>query len=88
MTEQEIYRKAVKVCGRDAQMGMLQEECAEVIQAVNKLRRGALGAADNLCEEIADVEIMLAQMRCVLPENRIEFFKKLKLERLEKMLEG
>lgn len=46
-------------------LDILQEECAEVIQAVSKVRR--FGIEDNieeLCKEIADVEylIKLAKM--------------------------
>ena len=44
------------------------EECAELIQAINKLWRakeiaGAKEAGDNLVKEIADVQIMLWQMQ-------------------------
>lgn len=50
--------------GREAQMGVAQEECAELIQAISKVRRK--GATDDsrghLAEEIADVLIMCAQL--------------------------
>lgn len=55
-----------------AQMGQTTEECAELIQALNKYRRflyigqptniTETKAIDNICEEIADVSIMLDQM--------------------------
>ena len=50
--------------GREAQMGVAQEECAELIQAISKARRK--GATDDsrghLAEEIADVRIMCEQL--------------------------
>ena len=48
----------------DTQLGVAQEECAELIQAISKVRRrGECPATMNhLAEEIADVEIMCAQL--------------------------
>ena len=46
-------------------LDILQEECAEVIQAVSKVRRfGLRNNVEELCKEIADVEylIKLAKM--------------------------
>lgn len=41
-------------------LSILQEECAEVIQAVSKVRRfGAGNNIEELCKEIADVEVMI-----------------------------
>lgn len=41
-------------------LSILQEECAEVIQAVSKVRRfGADNNIQELCKEIADVEVMV-----------------------------
>jgi len=42
-------------------MSILQEECAEVIQAVSKVRRfGKENNMEELCKEIADVEVMIS----------------------------
>lgn len=58
----------------EAQSNQLVEECAELIQAVNKYRRVETGlgqpvaedkkaiARDNLVEEIADVEVISMRM--------------------------
>lgn len=48
--------------GPEAQSWMLVEEVAELILAICKHRRGA-DNLDNIAEEIADVGIMLDQMR-------------------------
>ena len=90
MTEPEkkaLLRKAIETFGVDSQIGMLQEECAEAIQAVNKVRRGQRGAVDHLCEEVADVLIMCEQMKVALPEATIEFYYNEKLERLRKAVD-
>ena len=55
--------------GYDAQSNMLMEECAELIQAMNKHKRamasgkGMFEAIEQLTEEIADVELMIEQIR-------------------------
>ena len=58
--------------GLEPQLNVLQEECAELIQAISKYRRDGITLASvpsGLIEEIADVEIMLGQMRILLGEH-------------------
>ena len=57
-TEDRI-RKIADYYGLDAQLDMLQEECAELIQAVSKYKRTRV---TNIVEEMADVFIMLDQI--------------------------
>lgn len=68
-------REQVCVCneiaqhyGRDAQLRLAQEECAELIQAINKYYRngGDWLSRQGLLDEIADVTIMITQMRLLL----------------------
>lgn len=48
-------------------MDILQEECAELIQAVSKHRRMINSSSYvNLAEEIADVEVMIEQIKYLL----------------------
>lgn len=86
--------------GYEAQSNQLIEECAELIQAVNKYRRAVarLGepvaedkkavALDNLVEEIADVEIMLEQVKYLLqiPEEDIQAIKLYKVNRTKERI--
>ena len=70
--------------GYETQGGMMVEECAELIQAVNKYSRDH--SADNvrqISEEIADVEIMLSQIKYLLSidKDAIEDVKRGKLNR-------
>jgi NTP pyrophosphatase (non-canonical NTP hydrolase) len=86
-----IFATAIQKWGIESQMGMLQEECAEVIVAVNKLfRKGILNreCEKSLCEELADVEIMCLQMR-ELPgyAMQIDEQKARKIKRLHDLLE-
>lgn len=80
--------KAIETFGREPQMRMVQEECAELIQAINKyIRKGNGEGSSNLCEEIADVEIMIAQLRIMLNADAvIDGIKESKIERLKNRL--
>lgn len=78
------------------------EECAELIQAVNKYRRVETGlgqpvaedkkaiARDNLVEEIADVELMLEQVKYLLqiPEDELLAVKTFKVNRTRERMEN
>lgn len=88
MITQEL-KKIADYYGYEAQSNQLVEECAELIQAVSKYRRAVLGkgqpvaeeikviALSNIIEEIADVEVMLEQIKYLLqiPEDDIEAVK-------------
>ena len=56
---------------RSSQMGVAQEECAELIQAISKVRRRGINGEtlDHMAEEIADVRIMCAQLVAILGLN-------------------
>ena len=61
--------KVIAWYGADAQAMVHMEECAELIQAVSKMRRAANAGKDddaaryNLVEEIADCLICMKQMQ-------------------------
>lgn len=82
--EKEIYKKAMFIHGPENQREMLAEECSELAAAVNQFKRKRI-SVDDLCEEIADVEIMIGQMR-VMYSTIIDKIKVNKLKRLEKRL--
>ena len=56
-------------------LSILQEECAEVIQAVSKVRRfGKENNVAELCQEIADCEYLIKLAKLNIPEiNRFNF---------------
>lgn len=80
MTEDEIYAACLEKWGLEAQLGMLQEECAELIVAVNKVRRHAPKERENLTEELADVQNMINQIKVLCPD-----FERVRLEKLERV---
>ena len=76
-----ICKKAVKVFGADTQEMMFVEECGELFQALSKKRRGFKEA--NIAEEIADVEIMLEQLKHIHKcHGEVDHWKEKKLMRL------
>ena len=92
-TEKEI--QVMQTCldhwGLEAQVGQTVEECAELIVALQKYinRTPQPGTVDNILDEIADLEMMLAQMRLVLGFDDDTLRKRIerKFERLNKYLD-
>ena len=82
MDEQRIYRAALAAWGADAQTLMVFEEMAELQKELCKAARGR-DNREQIAEEIADVEIMLEQMK-VLHDcaKAVAAYRKSKLRRL------
>lgn len=73
--------------GRNNQLDILQEECAELIQAVSKIRRGTPGADEHFIDEMADVSIMLAEFLADFDDDeKTEYYKKVN-EKLTRQLD-
>ena len=91
-TGAEKIRAIARHYGKEPQMGVTQEECAELIQAISKVRRKGetVETLDNLVEEIADVSIMCAQLEELFRVRAsIAWRMHQKLERqLERIAEG
>jgi NTP pyrophosphatase (non-canonical NTP hydrolase) len=81
--ESDVYQGAIDLWGVDAQIGMMIEECAELIHALQKAQRGR---ASNVTEELADVEIMCEQMRLIFDPHEIDSIKKKKINRLQEIV--
>ena len=82
--EETTFLKAIARYGAEEQEGVAQEECAELIQAISKKHRGK---PHNIAEEIADVEIMLEQLKIINDcENEVKEIRKQKISRLAKNL--
>jgi len=84
----ELAKLAVRTWGYEAQINMMIEECAEVIQVLAKRKRN-INSRDlyEIIGEFTDLEIMLTQMKVMFPspfwlERRYD-----KIERLKKLLE-
>lgn len=87
----DIDERLMKIAdhyGLNSQLDILQEECAELVQAVSKYRRG--GSNVLVLEELADVEIMTAQIRYLSGKNFtiIDDYKEKKIRRQLQRMEG
>lgn len=87
----DTLREAIKIWGVPSQIGMFHEEIGELLQAVNKFdRKGDWESRDNLMEEIADVEIMIEQLKLIMKSNAnagVHVHKRKKLIRLKERIE-
>ncbi|APM39419.1 hypothetical protein [Clostridium kluyveri] len=78
-----IYKRAISYYGIQHQEEKAIEECSELIQALVK---DIHGKEHNVEEEIADVEIVLEQLKYVFDVKKIDEFKRKKLDKLESMM--
>lgn len=88
MTKSQIQKAAriIAFYGRAAQLDILQEESAELIQAVSKIRRGTPGAEEHFIDEFADNCIMLMEILSDFDEDeKTELYKKIN-EKLDRQL--
>ena len=82
MDEQRIYRAALAAWGAEAQTLMVFEEMAELQKELCKAARGK-DNREQIAEEIADVEIMLEQMKILhVCEGAVKDYRESKLRRL------
>ena len=92
MDKIKLYKKAVTKWGEESQILMAIEEMGELIQALSKYFRQPNKSFerrfDNIEQEIADVSIMIEQLKCIFSENTINQMIEKKLERLEARLNG
>ena len=80
MTESQILEEAIIIFGERNQEEMAVEECAELITAIKHKHRGR---EHNIPEEIADVEIMLEQLKIINNcADEVLAIRKEKIERL------
>ena len=71
-------------------MAIAQEECAELIQAISKVRRNGETAIDmdNLTEELADVRIMCFQLAGLFGvTERLNQYARIKADRQLRRIE-
>lgn len=86
MNEQQIYLDALKTWGKDAQTLMVFEEMSELQKELCKSARGK-NNTEQIAEEIADVEIMLEQMKLLYGcEEAVTAYRESKLRRLSSRL--
>jgi transcriptional regulator with XRE-family HTH domain len=85
---QNIILKSIVYYGKEIQLTVCMEECAELIQAISKAKRGKLDE-DNMTEEIADVLICIEMLKQIynIPDCSIENWIERKQERMLRRME-
>lgn len=84
----DTYAEAVRTYGKQSQLVMAMEEMSELTKELSKNLRGA-NNSKALAEEIADVEIMLEQLKVIF-RNRalVDRIRANKLVRLSDRITG
>lgn len=84
-----LYKMCHRKWGEKAQLIMLMEECAELIQVVAKLANDRGVTRASLIDEIADVQIMTEQIMSIYSmEREVERQRRRKLQRLMDRVRG
>ena len=88
----DVLKKAIATYGKEEQMMMMVEEAAELIQAINKVRRAKndaeeIRAMEHLAEEVADCFIVLMQIKLMVCKNRVDEILNYKMNRLKENLD-
>lgn len=86
-----ILEENIKEHGVVLETVIAMEECAELIQAISKVKRYGFAGEyrDNLVEEIADVDIVITELLMAFNVSEDEFFSVLdrKIQRIKSRLE-
>lgn len=90
-----VFERAIETYGKENQIDVAIEEMSELMKALVKMNRcqrrgngGEWACRANIIEEIADVEIMMDQLKLIYDcSGAVEVVKHMKKERLEKRLE-
>lgn len=83
----KIIAESIQHYGKNNQSTVCMEECAELIQAISKAKRGKINR-DNMIEEIADVLIcieMLKQMYMISDDKINKWIEKKQAREAERM---
>ena len=96
--EKTVFKAAIEKYGIQDQMQVACEECAELIKALSKYHRVTSHQAhdkrkiqrclNNITEEVADVSIMLDQIKLMygISEKAVSLVREEKVSRLESNL--
>ncbi|MBQ2811264.1 MAG: hypothetical protein IJF12_03745 [Alphaproteobacteria bacterium] len=85
--ENKVYQKAIELFGITSQKIMVIEEMSELTKELCKELRDR-GNVENIADELADVEITLAQIKQIYNISQtVEEHKDFKLRRLSSIME-
>ena len=87
ISDAEVLQRALDTYGSTLQIGVMMEEMSELQKELCKYLRGKYSPA-NIAEEIADVEIMLEQMKMLFGcTDDVRDWRRRKVERLKERLD-
>lgn len=87
LSEYSVISRAIEHYGVNSQINMLFEEMSELQKELCKHLRGQTDVK-HIAEEIADVEIMLAQIKCIFKCScEVRNWQKQKVNRLSDRLD-
>lgn len=85
-SETEVLKKAIDYYGIAMQLTVAIEEMAELQKELTKAIR-SIPCTQNIAEEIADVEIMIAQLKLIFGlQFQVEEWREKKIERLQRRM--
>jgi len=92
--KKKLYKEAIKKYGIVSQLNKCMEECNELIVAISEYKKYFPPSKatppkvffDNVCEEIADVQNMINQLREIFDSKMIDVFIEEKLCRLKERM--
>ena len=83
----EVLEAAINKWGYDTQIDMAMGECGEFIAEVVRWRTQGRGTVQSVCEEVADVIIMMLQLRKMIGPSVVDASVASKLARLQDKLD-
>lgn len=84
---EQLYRDCVEFWGADRQIRMLQEECGELIVASSHYLRLRETGLDEIIEELADVQLMVNQIKMFIGEEKVKDMMDVKSDYIKRELE-
>lgn len=85
---ENIYQRALDKWGEASQIMMATGECGEFIAESTKHFVQNKSSVEAVASEVADVMIMMEQMRLLCGEELVDSIKQQKLERLDAIING
>jgi len=85
MKREDVLRAIIAKNGEAHQLTVVVEELAELTKEVTKRIRNGGGNDVHICEEIADVELVLAELKLMVPLSRthVPMYSRFKYARLK-----
>lgn len=87
MSAKEVIKRAIAYYGEDVQATVCMEECAELIQAISKMKRKTPNV-ENLIEEMADVCVCIDMLQHIYSITDEELHRNIdfKISRLQQRI--